>query len=145
LLASRFRRLGIETSDQFRVWGNWLPEEPPAAGGAIVLEWAARIEPKPLIVVDSLIGFNPGAENDSSETRRYMGQYRRLASTGAAVWLQHHTGKSETSKDYRGSSDIKASIDIGYHLANLSEGGWIWRKGERQVLYRFPEVRVNAN
>src|SRR5260370_36135008 len=26
--------------------------------------------------------------------------------------VQHHIGKTETSRDYRGSSDIKASIDI---------------------------------
>jgi predicted peptidase len=32
------------------------------------------------------------------------------------VLILHHTGKSETSKLYRGSSDIKAAVDIAYVL-----------------------------
>ncbi len=122
VVLERFHRLGITTNENFHVWGQWLPDEPPSAGGAVVMEWVSRCEPKPLIVVDSFIGFHPGAENDSAETRRYMSQYRRLAAMGAGIGLLHHTGKGETSKDYRGSSDIKAGLDIGYHLANLSDG-----------------------
>jgi hypothetical protein len=76
---------------------------------------------KPVIIVDSVIAFHPGAENDSNETRKYMAQYRTLTAMGATVLLLHHTGKSETSKDYRGSSDYKASIDIGYKLTNLGD------------------------
>jgi hypothetical protein len=52
--------------------------------------------------------------------RRYMQGFRRLADRGATVLLLHNSGKSDTSKDYRGSSDIKASIDAGYHLSNTS-------------------------
>ena len=104
------------------VWGQWVGEDPPSAGGAIVLEWVARCDPKPLIIVDSVIAFHPGAENDSNETRKYMAQYRMLTALGATVVLLHHIGKSETSRDYRGSSDYKASIDIGYKLTNLGDG-----------------------
>ena len=96
--------------------------DPPSAGGAILLEWVARCDPKPFIVIDSVIAFHPGTENDSNETRRYMEQYRKLTAMGATVVLLCHTGKSETSKDYRGSSDYKASIDIGYKLTNLGDG-----------------------
>src|SRR5260370_16576365 len=51
-----------------------------------------------------------------------MAQYRTLTKMGATPVLLHHIGKSETSKDYRGSSDYKASIDIGYKLTNLGDG-----------------------
>jgi len=100
------------------VWGQWVGEDPPAAGGAIVLEWVARCDPKPLIIIDSLVAFHPGDENNANETRRYMAQYRKLTAMGATVILLHHTGKSESSQEYRGSSDYKASVDIAYKLTN---------------------------
>jgi hypothetical protein len=117
----RFERLRIKTSLDFRIWGQWVGEDPPSAGGAIVLEWVSRCNPKPLIIVDSVIAFHPGAENDSNETRKYMAQYRALTAMGATIVLLHHIGKSEGARDYRGSSDYKASIDIGYKLTNLGE------------------------
>jgi hypothetical protein len=45
-----------------------------------------------------------------------MRHFRKLAYLGATVIVLHHTGKSETSKQYRGSSDIKAAVDIAYLL-----------------------------
>jgi|SRR5579863_3492408 len=77
-------RLRIKTHDNFRVWGQWVGENPPAAGGTIVFDWVTRCSPKPLIIIDSVIVFHPGAENDSNETRRYMAQYRRLT----AMWTE---------------------------------------------------------
>jgi energy-coupling factor transporter ATP-binding protein EcfA2 len=120
-ICERFHRLNVKTHQEFRVWGQWVGEDAPSAGGAIVLEWVARCDPKPVIVVDSVIAFHPGTENDSNETRRYMAQYRMLTKMGATVVVLHHIGKSETSKDYRGSSDYKASIDIGYKLTNKGD------------------------
>jgi hypothetical protein len=123
VVLERFQRLHIQTHADFHYWGQWLPDGPPSAGGTIVWEWIARCSVKPIIIVDSLIGFHPGAENDNSETRRYMSQYRKLASAGAVVVLLHHCGKGENTKEYRGASDIKASVDIAYHLVNLSDDG----------------------
>lgn len=120
-ICERLNRLGVKTHEYLRAWGQWVGEDPPAAGGAIVLEWVKRCDVKPVIIIDSVIAFHPGAENDSNETRKYMAQYRALTAMGATVLLLHHTGKSETSKDYRGSSDYKASIDIGYKLTNLGD------------------------
>jgi hypothetical protein len=79
-------------------------------------------DPKPLLVFDSLISFHTGQENDAAETRRYMQGFRRLADMGASVLILHHSGKGETTKDFRGSSDIKAAIDAGWHLTNFGEG-----------------------
>ena len=33
----------------------------------------------------------------------------------------HHLGR-DTTKDFRGSSDVKGSIDVGYKLTNLGDG-----------------------
>jgi hypothetical protein len=52
-----------------------------------------------------------------------MSQLRRLADMGAAVIVLHHSGKGESARDYRGSSDIKAAIDVGYLLTNMGDGG----------------------
>jgi len=147
-IRERFERLAIKTHRNFRVWGQWVGEDPPAAGGAIVLEWVTRCEPKPVIIVDSVIAFHPGTENDSNETRQYMGQYRRLTAMGATVVLLHHTGKSETSKEYRGSSDYKASIDIGYKLTNMGDNARLSLLELRPFKQRFsvaPLLRVFYN
>jgi RecA-family ATPase len=121
VVVDRFDRLGIDDSPNFKYWGGWLPEEAPPPFSPIIIEWIRSCEPKPLIVVDSLVGFNAGDENSASETRAYMQGFRRLADMGATIIVLHHSGKADTAKDYRGSSDIKASIDIGYHLANLGD------------------------
>ncbi|MDQ6677403.1 MAG: AAA family ATPase [Acidobacteriota bacterium] len=120
-IRERFERLGIESHDEFRIWGQWVGCDPPGIGEPVIADWVARCNLKPLIVIDSLIAFNPGAENDSTEMRRHLAQYRKLCATGATLIVLHHVGKSETAQDYRGSSDIKASIDIGYKLKNLED------------------------
>jgi energy-coupling factor transporter ATP-binding protein EcfA2 len=141
-VAERFRRLDIQTGEDFLVWGQWVGEDPPAAGGAVVLDWVARCEPKPLLIVDSLIAFNPGVENDSGDTRRYMAQYRSLTAAGATLIILHHIGKSETARDYRGSSDIKASIDVGYKLTNLGDGARLESLELRPFKQRFSVAPV---
>lgn len=71
-----------------------------------------------------LVAFHPGSEQDASETRRFLTQFRRLTHLGATVVLIHHTGKAETAQTYRGSSDIKAAVDCAYLLQPLdSESG----------------------
>lgn len=148
VVLERFNRLGIRTHAMLKVWGQWIGEGPPAAGGAIVLDWIARSNPKPLIIVDSVIAFHPGAENDSNETRRYMAQYRQLTAMGVTIILLHHTGKSETSKEYRGSSDYKASIDIGYNLKDLGDGMRLSSLELRAFKQRFtvePRLRILYN
>ncbi len=144
-ISERFERLGICTHPNFKVWGQWVGEDAPSAGGAIVLEWILRGDPKPLIVVDSVIAFHSGAENDSNETRKYMEQYRRLTAMGTTVVLLHHTGKSETSREYRGSSDYKASIDIGYKLTNVGDAARLSMLELRPFKQRFsvdPLIRI---
>jgi hypothetical protein len=121
ILADRFQRLRVSDGEHLRVWGGWCPDEPPDVDSPILTAWVASCNPKPVLVIDSLIAFNRGDENDAGEIRKFFSALRRLADAGATIILLHHTGKGETTKDYRGSSDIKASIDVGFHLANFGD------------------------
>jgi len=146
VVVERFDRLGIQDGPNFKVWGGWAPEEPPAPFSPIVIEWVKACEPKPLIVVDSLVSFHGGNENDATETRAYMQGFRRLADLGATMIVLHNSGKSDSAKEYRGSSDIKASIDVGYHLANLGDSlqlGILRLKAFKARFNVQPEVILN--
>jgi hypothetical protein len=114
----RCRRLDIHYHPGFRIWGLWNVEEPPSPGGAIIFDWVARTEPKPLILVHSSVSFHPGDENDAAATRQYMSQYAGLTKLGATIMLEHQSGKGDSSRDYRGSSDYKAASDLCWHVSN---------------------------
>lgn len=120
VVSERLDRLGIPYSDNLHIWGGW--NNPPSAGPGFpaVVDFAR--ERRGLLVYDSLIQFHNGSEQDSSETRRYLALYRHLANLGAAVLLLHHTGKAENTKQYRGSSDIKAAVDQALCLELIGEG-----------------------
>jgi len=68
------------------------------------------------------VAFHPGSEQDATETRRFLDRFRRLGNLGATVLVIHHTGKAETAKIYRGSSDIKAAVDLAFVFGRLSGG-----------------------
>jgi hypothetical protein len=121
VVVERFGRLGFEDGDNLKVWGGWLADEPPAPNSPIITEYVAASDPKPLLIFDTLISYIDGDENNAVEMRACMQAFRRLTEMGATVIVLHHSGKGETSRDYRGSSDIKAAIDVGFHLANLGE------------------------
>lgn len=123
VIAERLTRFKIEDGEMLRYWGGWAREESPAPYSPIVVDWLKRCERPPMIIVDSLIAFHGGNENDASETRAFMHQARRLADLGATVLVLHHDGKADSAKDYRGSSDFKASLDLGFHVSNSSLDG----------------------
>ena len=120
-LLAMYERLGISEHEEYRVWGDWQPDEPPAPDSPVILDWISRCHRKPLILVDSLIAFGGGDENNAAETRASMNQLRRLASMGATIIGIAHVGKSKTSKEYRGSSDFKAAVDLGVCVTNHSK------------------------
>jgi len=120
VVAERLERLGITDGSLLRYWGGWLAEPPPQPNDPAVLDWVKPCEPRPLIIVDSKVAFHGGDENDASETRAFMQQCRTVADLGGTVIVVHHDGKADTSKDYRGSSDFKASLDEGFHVTNLA-------------------------
>jgi hypothetical protein len=85
----------------------------------LVIEFARKT--RGLIIYDSLIEFHPGSEQSSTETRAFMRHFRTLANLGATVIVLGHSGKAETAKIYRGSSDIKAAVDTAYALESTTE------------------------
>jgi hypothetical protein len=96
------------------VWGGWVCDPPPGPDSAIIRDYVQQH--RPLLIWDSLIDFHDGDEQSASETRAFMKHFRALANLGATVLILHHTGKTSTSQDYRGSSDIKAAVDMAYCL-----------------------------
>jgi hypothetical protein len=99
--------------------GGWNISPPPGPQSALLVDFARQH--RPLIIFDSLIEFHPGSEQSSTETRAFMKFFRLLANLGATVIVLHHSGKAETSKVYRGSSDIKAAVDTAYQLQSVGE------------------------
>lgn len=110
----RFQRLSIEENPDLMFWGYWCDPEPLGPNSKVIEEFV--IQERPLLIFDSFISFNEGDEQDATATRAYTEYYRKLAGLGATVIIIHHTGKGENTKEYRGSSDIKASLDVGLVL-----------------------------
>lgn len=119
-MIAMFKRLGIREHPDFHVWGSWQPEDPPVPDGDVIRSWIDKCDPKPLLVVESMVAFSEGSENDATEMRAFFRRVRKLTSMGATVVLQHHPGKSNSANKYRGSSDLPAAIDLGIYLENSS-------------------------
>lgn len=111
LIQERCSLLEIHSSEDFRIWGGWQADPPPMIGDRRLLRIAQTM--KPLIVFDSFIRFHGADENSATEMGRVMGDARALANAGASVILQHHKPKAEGTQ-YRGSSDIKAGVDLAF-------------------------------
>ena len=114
----RMQRLGLKDCPFLRWAGGWTGDVPGPDAPAI-LKWVRDCELKPLIIIDSLIAFLNGDENDAGEMRHFMKGLRRLADLGATIIVIHHDGKSDSSRDFRGSSDFKAAIDQAFHVTNV--------------------------
>jgi hypothetical protein len=114
VVKQRLSDLAIQDTGDLIIWGGWIQDPPPNPSSRLVINFARQF--KGLIIYDSLIEFHPGSEQSSTETRAFMRQFRALANMGATVVVLHHTGKAETAKLYRGSSDIKAVVDTAYLL-----------------------------
>lgn len=119
VVSERLTRIGV-TSPRIRVWGQWYGDGAPDPSSAPILEYVRGTEPRPLIIIDSLLDFLTGDENDSRVVREMFGRLRILTGAGATVILIHHTGKAETASDYRGSSAIKGSCDAAFKISDLS-------------------------
>jgi len=113
----RLQDLGIAAIRDLNVWGGWVADPPPRPSNAILLEYARQ---GPLMIWDSLVQFHDGGEQSATETRAFMNHFRQLAHLGATVIILHHTGKTSGSQEYRGSSDIKAAVDMAYVLETES-------------------------
>ncbi|MGH9795764.1 MAG: AAA family ATPase [Candidatus Acidiferrales bacterium] len=121
LLRQRSELLGLnQTTDGFHLWGGWLADPPPLIGDLRLLE-IARAH-RPLIVFDSLIRFHEQDENSATAMATVMNELKRLAFTGSSVLLLHHKPKGEASQ-YRGSSDIRAAVDVAFAVSIERDAG----------------------
>ena len=119
VIRGRLDQLGIYDGEHLKIWGGWCKDPVPGPDDPQLLGWIRTCDAKPLLIFDSVISFFTGqSENDSAEVRRYTDSFRRLAHLGCTVVGIHHSGKGETSKDYRGSSDFKATCDCAWHISN---------------------------
>ena len=120
--ADRMHRLGLVDCELLRWWGGWKGEA-RGPDSPEVVQWVRSVEPRPIVVIDSLIAFLEGDENDATAMRAFMHGSRRLADMGATVNVIHHDGKAGSAKDSRGSSDFKAAVDQAFHVTNISRDG----------------------
>jgi hypothetical protein len=123
VVGERLKRIHVQDGENLRFFGPWCLDEPPGPSDPFLLEMVEAAVVKPLIIADSLVAFNRGDENDASAMRAELKQWLRLAQKGCCVVLLHHTGKAESAKHFRGSSDIKAVIDCGFLVTNEGGGG----------------------
>jgi RecA-family ATPase len=114
----RLTRLRINPGKRFKYWGGHLGVDAPLPGSESIKEWIAKTNPRPVIIVDSLIRFLKGKEDNSEVISAFFEPLRNLTHLGCTVVVLHHTGKSESSQEYRGSSDIEGAIDVGYAVHN---------------------------
>lgn len=119
------RDLGIVVTPNLHIWGGWNTENPPRPDDDRIIRYAT--DAKPLLIWDSLVEFAHCDEQSSTDMRKFMSHFRHLAHRGATVIVLHHTGKSSGSKQYRGSSDIKASVDTAYLVTGKDRHGTLHR------------------
>jgi hypothetical protein len=134
--ADRFRRLGVP-QDAVKVWGGWCNEQAPLPDSARVLDYIRSQDLKPLVVVDSLSSFFDGDENAAGDMRAFMNRLRRITNLGSTAMIVHHDGKGDSSKDYRGSSDFRAALDVGFHVSNVGPDRLLDRLYLRPFKNRF--------
>src|SRR6185312_10176572 len=139
VVKERRQRIGVAWDDpRIKDWAGWSATEAPLPDDHVIVEWVTASDPKPLVVTDSYGAFQNGDQNDATMCRVFMHRCRRLADLGATVVVIHHDGKAESSRDYRGSSDFKAAVDLAFHVTNLGEGGLLGRLILRAWKTRIP-------
>jgi len=104
-------RLTNKISDNLYFW-NYDQSTPPPDIYEISA-YKSLLDGNSLLVFDSLIRFHNGDENSSSDMSKVFSCIRELTVKGDSVLVIHHRGKSEGS-EYRGSSEIKAGIDVSF-------------------------------
>ena len=136
VVLDRMARLGLHDGPLLRWFGGWNGEviSPDAHE---VMEWVKSCQPRPLILIDSLIAFLGGDENDASVMRSFMNGSRQLVDLGATVCVVHHDGKADSARDFRGSSDWKASVDAAFHVTNITSDGKLDRLNLRCYKSRY--------
>lgn len=124
-MSKRFKALGFKyktaTTDVF------LSEMPASLSSKVsaqeVYDEIIKICPKPiLIIVDTLHrNFGPGDENSAKDFGEFLLVITTLMrALGTAILLVHHSGHSAADRG-RGSSSIKAALDVEYKISKTDK------------------------
>ena len=148
VVQERLRRLRVADNDQLKWWGYWH-SEPPAPTDPRVAKWMKRQEKGTLVILDSLGAFYAGDENSADEMNAFLRPLKEVAALGGCVAVLHNTGKSDTAKDYRGSSAFKDALDQAFVVTNDGTEGSLDRVTVRcfkprygfsgSLIYRYNE------
>lgn len=76
---------------------------------------------RPIILVDPLITFAEGDENDNKAMGQVIDMFRALRNhTDSSVMFMHHAGKSEGA-EYRGASALKDGVRQAYSMKQMTD------------------------
>jgi archaellum biogenesis ATPase FlaH len=126
-ICDRLERLGIQSDGElFRVWDCEQEEEAPQPDDVVITDWVRRTMAatgkSPLVIVDSLVSFFTGDEDENSavDMRALFNRCRALTKLGATVVIIHHTNRAGQT---RGSSDFKPASDQAFLVSNYDRDG----------------------
>jgi hypothetical protein len=100
-------------------------EEAPQPNHPFIADWvkrAAESGKSPLVIIDSLVSFFEGDEDENSavDMRALFDRCRVLTKLGATVIIIHHTNRSGEA---RGSSDFRPASDQAFLVRNQDRDG----------------------
>lgn len=111
----RLQRLGASDGTQIAVssYSNFKIDEVNAKA---LIDYC-KAQEIGLVIFDSLTRIHSGDENSAKDMSAVMGDLKRLAQVGIAVFLIHHNRKpgqfaSKGANEMRGSGDILAACDV---------------------------------
>jgi len=142
VVRARLELIGAVPGPNLRIWGTWLPEQPPQIGNQLLLTIAKEVQP--LMIFDPFRYSHGAEENDSTEMMAVMKDLRACVVAGGTVIILHHPAKVEGSTG-RGSTAIRGAVDLAYMQELSDETGLITlhsvknRFGERPVLTIRPD------
>ena len=98
-----------------------------------------------LVVFDSLVRMHRQNENDPILMSSIMAKFRKIANTGATVWVIHHHKKGDGSLDERsrGSTELVAGVDIEYGL--VVKKGFLNFSSVKTRVEPTGEIRLKLN
>jgi hypothetical protein len=125
-ICERLERLSLQSdSGLLRIWDCEQEEDAPQPDQPIITDWVKRMAKSgksPLVIVDSLVSFFEGDEDENSavDMRALFNRCRALTKLGATVIIIHHTNRNGET---RGSSDFKPASDQAFVVTNHDRDG----------------------
>ena len=91
VVMDRMERLGLDDGPLLRWAGGWTGQDAPGPDFPLVINWVKACVPKPIVVIDSLVAFlGGGDENSATEMRRFMNGLAGWPTSGRR-WLRFTT------------------------------------------------------